>query len=505
MSQFGGLLREKSTSPEKLGYRMARPYQNQILAVVLFVAFGIVSATPVNSKPQVNELSARTGDSSEADSTTPATDARSFIAPVRVTKETQGVDWGHLIGQSLFFLGIENAFRCATEDGTREGFSNPFFRGYLNSVGNLHGWNDGDPFIVNYVGHPMQGAVSGYLWTQNDRAYRDIQFGQNRKYWKGKLRGAAYSYVYSVLFEIGPMSEASIGNIQSQYPQQGFVDHVVTPVIGLGWSITEDALDQYFIRYVERRTANRWTRLLIRSGLNPSRSMANVLALKRPWNRDNRPGVSSPQLQDSDFMDLQNAHRTASREVSPPVGVAPFEFTLTTKVRTFLGDGHGSPCIGGGGAGSIRLASEWQFVVDVSGCKMLGLQDNFSGDSLTYLAGTRWTAHPAGRWTPHLEVLLGGTKLTQELIYPQLKKEILAAATPSDNTNQLYLQYSKHWETNGFTIQAGTGLDVKLNNALSYRVANLEYFHSWNSELNGIRYQNGLQFTSGLVLRIGTW
>lgn len=246
-------------------------------------------------------------------------------------------------------------------------------------------------------------------WTQNDRAYRTIQFGQNRRYWKGKLRGAAYSYIYSVLFEIGQLSEASIGNIQSQYPQQGFVDHVVTPVIGLGWSITEDALDQYFVRNVERRTANRWTRLLVRSGLNPARSMANVLALKHPWNRDNRPGVSSPQLRDSDFMDVLNTRNSAPREVSPPAGVAPFEFTLTTKVRTFLGDGHASPCVGGGGAGGIRLASEWQFVVDVSGCKLLGFEDNLSGDSLTYLAGTRWTPHLAGRWTPHVE-LLGGAR-----------------------------------------------------------------------------------------------
>jgi hypothetical protein len=484
---------------------MAKPYRNHTLAVILLAALGVASATPVSGKPQAKEFLDRTDDSSEADSTTLATHTQPFIKPLRVATERQGVDWGHLVQQSLFFMSFENAFRCATEDGTRAGFSNPFFRSYLNSVGNLHGWNDGDPFIVNYVGHPMQGAVSGYLWTQNDRAYRDIQFGQNRRYWKGKLRGAAYSYIYSVLFEIGPMSEASIGNIQAEYPQQGFVDHVVTPVIGLGWSITEDALDQYFIRYVERRTANRWARLLVRGGLNPARSMANVLALKRPWHRDNRPGVSSVQLQDSEFMNLLNARNTAALKVSPPPGVAPFEFMLTTKVRTFLGDGHASPCVGGGGSAALRLASAWQFVVDVSGCTLLGLDNNVSGDSLTYLAGTRWTPRPAGRWTPHVKLLLGGTKLTQELIYPLLKKEILAAAKPSDNTNQLYLEYSKHRETNAFTIQVGTGLDVKLNNALSYRVADLEYFHSWDSELNGLNYQHGLQFATGLVLRIGTW
>jgi hypothetical protein len=372
-------------------------------------------------------------------------------------------------------------------------------------VGNLHGWNDGDPFYVNYVGHPMQGAVSGYIWTHNDRGYRDIQFGQNRKYWKGKLRGAAYSYIYSVLFEIGPISEATIGGIQSLYPEQGFVDHVVTPVIGLGWSIAEDAIDQYFIRYVERRTSKRLTRALVRGGLNPARSMANVMTFRLPWHRDNRPGIRSEQLQDSEFMEALGVRSTAQIESSPPPGVAPFEFNLTVSSKAYLGSDHGGPCVGGGSSGALRLASQWQFVVDVSGCKLLGLENNLSGDSLSYLAGARWTPHPSGRWTPHAEVLIGGTKLTQEHIDPQMEKAILSSAPKSVSTNLLHALYAKDWESNGLTIQAGSGLDVRLNSALSYRIANVEYSHSWTKELNGNNYQNGLQFTTGLVLHMGTW
>src|SRR3954453_24105158 len=214
---------------------MAKPDRSKSLALLLIAGFGFVSVTPVSSKPQANGFFPRADDSSKLASTTLGAGTQPLIKPVLVTTEKKGIDWEHLFRESLFFMTFENAFRCATEEGTRAGFSHPFFRGYLNSVGNLHGWNDGDPFIVNYVGHPMQGAVSGYLWTQNDRSYRDIQFGQNRRYWKGKLRGAAYSFIYSVLFETGPLSEASIGNIQADYPQQGFVAHVVTPVIGLGW------------------------------------------------------------------------------------------------------------------------------------------------------------------------------------------------------------------------------------------------------------------------------
>src|SRR5262245_28098233 len=131
---------------------MAKPYRNHKLAVILLAALGVASAAPVSAKPQAKEFFARTDDPSEADSTT----LGSIIKPVRVATERRGVDWGHLVQQSLFFMSFENAFRCATEEGTREGFSNPFFRGYLNSVVNLHGWNDGDLFIVIYVGHPMQ-------------------------------------------------------------------------------------------------------------------------------------------------------------------------------------------------------------------------------------------------------------------------------------------------------------------------------------------------------------
>jgi hypothetical protein len=479
---------------------------NRILIGIGFIVFGAVITLPVAAQSESGSLALYDNPLPAPDAAAPKTRGQSQFKPLQVASQRQdGVDWFHLVGQSVLFMSFENAFRCATEQGTRDGFSNPFFRGYLNSVGNLHGWNDNDPFLVNYVGHPMQGAVSGYIWTQNDRGYRDIQFGQNRRYWKGKLRAVAYSYIYSILFEIGPMSEASIGNIQQYYPQQGFVDQVVTPAIGLGWSIAEDALDQYFIRYVERRTSNSWARLLVRGGLNPARSMANVMAFKPPWYRSNRPGVRSAELRDGEFMEALGIRNTAPKGVSPSPGVAPFEFNLTAKVKTYMGENHAGPCAGGGSSGALRLASKWQFIFDVSGCKLLGLENNLSGDSLTYLAGARWTPRFAGRWRPHAELLVGGTKLTQEHIDPKLELAVEASASKSTPAYQVYPLYAKHWETNGFTIQASSGLDVKLNNALSYRVAKLEYSHSWTKDLNGINYQNGLQFTTGLVVHMGTW
>ncbi len=426
-----------------------------------------------------------------------------MIAVATPAKPERGIAWSHLLESSLTFLSVEHMFRYSTESGTRDAFHSAFWPGYLNSVGNLHGWADGDPFFVNYIGHPMQGAVSGFIWQHNDRAYRDVVFGENSRYWKGKLRGAAFSYLYSVQLEIGPISEASIGHIQAQFPQQGFVDHVITPTIGLGWTLAEDSLDRYVIRFVESRTNNAYVRLLARGGLNPSRSFANVMNRELPWHRDDRPGVFKPYPEAAvkSFM----ARATESRVAHPPPGVAPFEFTVTPNYRAYVGSDAKGSCIGGGGTAAFRVASEWQIVVDVNGCKMLDLPTNLSGDSLSYMVGPRWTPSTSSRWNTHAQVLVGGTKLTQERLFPEERAVVMATDPPAEQRNSLHHLYTKDWETNGFAVAAGTGVDYKINNALAFRVASLEYSRSWTQDLNGINYQNGLQVTTGLVLRMGTW
>jgi hypothetical protein len=121
------------------------------------------------------------------------------------------------------------------------------------------------------------------------------------------------------------------------------------------------------------------------------------------------------------------------------------------------------------------------------------------------MIGPRWTPSTAGRWNAHAQFLVGGTKLTQERLFPEEKETVIAAAPPADQGYPLHHLYTKDWDTNGFAIAAGTGVDYKINNALAFRVASLEYSHSWTQDLNGMNYQNGLQVTTGLVLRMGTW
>jgi hypothetical protein len=230
-------------------------------------------------------------DSSTNSSSSPLPQAAAS-APERI--QGNEVDWGAISSQSFLFLGIQHAFRLSTEPATRHNLRGPFWKDYAKSVQGLRGWDDGDPAIVNYVGHPIQGAVTNYIWTHNDPQGRTKRFGENG-YLRSRFRAMAYSTVYSTLFELGPMGEAGIGNIGIDNKGMGAVDLVITPTVGTAWQVTEDALDRYVIEKLEQKFPNnRVARLLIRGGLNPSRSFANLLRFKTPWHRDTRPGVNVP-------------------------------------------------------------------------------------------------------------------------------------------------------------------------------------------------------------------
>jgi hypothetical protein len=160
-------------------------------------------------------------------------------------------------------------------------------------VKSLRGWGDGDSFATNYIGHPMMGAVSGFIQAHNDPAGNNLELSLEKQYRSSRIKALAWTAAYSLQFELGLFSEASIGNVglnrrkTSKHPM-AFVDLAVTPVIGTGWLIGEDALDRFVIKRIERRTSSHLLRVLARSWFNPSRSVANLLRFKKPWRRDTR-------------------------------------------------------------------------------------------------------------------------------------------------------------------------------------------------------------------------
>jgi hypothetical protein len=100
----------------------------------------------------------------------------------------------------------------------------------------------------------------------------------------------------STQFELGPISEASIGNVgydsNTGMSKLGYVDLVVTPTIGTGFLIGEDIVDRYVLTKLEREIKNKYAKGTLRILLNPTRSFANVLRFKKPWYRDTRDSTN---------------------------------------------------------------------------------------------------------------------------------------------------------------------------------------------------------------------
>ena len=436
------------------------------------------------------------------------------------------VDWKSLFWQTSVSLGVMHGFRIAREQQTRDDLKGPFFADWFGAIGSMHGWNDGDEFHVNYLGHPMQGGVTGFMFVQNDRKYRRLEYDwHDPDYWKSRLRASGFAWAYSEQFEIGPASEASLGNIQRLYPAYGFVDHVVTPVFGLGWMVAEDVADKYVVKWIEARTTNPWVRALVRSWVNPCRSYANFMAFRRPWERYTRPGVTQYDPKSWKAAQAPKQKPTANGEVATGTFLAkpgqhkdgrdpfalPFRipsFELTAHYDFFhnspLGPTPGS-CNGGGATAAFALNRWAGAVIDVSGCKMSSSDANVSGDSLTYLFGPRFTYRKGDRWSLYLNILFGGQKLTREQIFPERIPTGDLTEWNKLPTWEQYAQISEVSEANGFAASVGGGVDLTVNRAFAIRLGNVDHLWSSIGDFNNVSYARGLRFSSGAVLRLGNW
>ena len=425
-------------------------------------------------------------------------------ALIKLSPPTPGdvkVKWRKLMEGSLRYLAIMHSFRLATEPATRDAFvNNPFWSGYMAALGAMHGWSDGDGYYENYLGHPMQGAVSGYIWIHNDPRYRYVQFGKDPNYWKSRLRAYAFAWAFSEQFEIGPLSEASIGQIQRYCCQYGFVDHVITPNGGMVWLVGEDILDRYAVRHIEDTTHNLGLRIAARIVLNPAQSFANLMNLEYPWYRENR---DAPSRYDGAMASYTNFLATQNQAAKTYPLVPSFEFTAAVPSVMRIG---GLSCLGGGGVAGFRVAEDWQWTVEAGGCTLgNSLPPDWSGDSLTFSTGPEWIRHSESRWSPHAHLRFGGQKITLQKTDPAKRKLIESRLPPGTNLNDYYDLFNTNYESTGLSLSMGGGVDYRLHPGLALRVANLDYLHSWLNPVYGRDFNTGVRFTTGLVLRIGTW
>ncbi len=205
-------------------------------------------------------------------------------------------------GVTFFF----ETWRVAFDPGMRWNISHkPFFHDWFASYSgyNMARWGDGDDFVVNDVGHPLEGAVFARNYLLNDPKSQAI-IGKNRRYWMSRLKALGWAAAWSTETEIGPMSETNFGNQggftyvpdcgitlsclnNPKYPKPpnnntGWTDFVVTPLVGMAWVLGEDTIDKYLVMPIAMKHRIIGGRIL-RSALEPSRSFAAVFSGRFPW------------------------------------------------------------------------------------------------------------------------------------------------------------------------------------------------------------------------------
>ena len=194
-----------------------------------------------------------------------------------------GVGLGTAFGQAIGFTIFQHVMRL-TEWKTRQELEGPFLRDWFTSVSHLgSNWDDDGKFAANYIAHPMGGAVYAHIYRQNDRQSPELGIGEPG-YGGMVLRASLFSLFMSTQFELGPFSEASIGNVGMRDPKKmGWVDLVITPTLGVMWMVGEDVIDAKVLKLMDGQQIV--LRNTVRFFLNPSRGAANLSRGKWPWYR----------------------------------------------------------------------------------------------------------------------------------------------------------------------------------------------------------------------------
>jgi hypothetical protein len=251
------------------------------------------------------------GDSVDRSASAPNQTASTyFIASVRKPAH-ENFHWGRALFESFVYFSIAQAY--VVHDDYRwvvidNGVPlNHYGRDYKQSLHTwIHsGWDDGDPKLYSYVGHPNEGALTAFIQIQNDPQGRTLELANSKAYWWSRFKAFWFAAAYSTQWSIGPLSELTIEKYgtKSRPPWThaatwpcyqhcvtgvGQVDVVITPVAGTGWVVGEDFLDKGIVRRLEAHTRNLFPIDLTRCALNPIRSGANILHGKRPWYRASR-------------------------------------------------------------------------------------------------------------------------------------------------------------------------------------------------------------------------
>src|SRR5208283_1273089 len=370
--------------------------------------------------------------------TSQAAGADGEASETRSLPEPQGFHWGRALSESLTFLLIEQAyvvhtdFRWVVSENGKP--FNHYWRDYKQSLSQwIHsGWDDGDPNWFGYIGHPIQGALTGFIQIQNDPRAEGLEFSNTKAYWWSRFKAGLWNAAYSTQWNLGPLSEVTVEKYGSKdrlpwthagtfpcsrncYTGVGQIDIVMTPLGGMGWLIGEDILDKKVVRRVEDATQNHFLIDTARVALNPLRAGANMLHGNHPWYRASRgaPGLA--------FVDERKSTASTTETLRAEIpnarvlnhGDLFFGYSNLGAVHCeVVASGKGTPCdpfsskvahLGGWTASAEKMYLRYfGFVADFRG--------EYGGVSQTnFLFGLRGGA-AAARFRPFAQALIGAAR-----------------------------------------------------------------------------------------------
>lgn len=379
--------------------------------------------------PEANAVDPRASLAENTEATDGASDSgETTIAPQSLRPE--GFHWRRALTESATFLVIEQAYVMHTDFNwvvSENGIPfNHYWRDYMQSLDTWahSGWNDGDPNWFGYVGHPIQGALTGFIQIQNDPQGEKLEFSKTKAYWWSRLKAGLWNAAYSTQWNLGPLSEVTVEkygtkdrgpwNYNGSYPCThhcltgvGQIDIVMTPLGGTGWLIGEDFLDKEVVRRVEADTQNRVLIDTVRVALNPIRGGANVLHGKSLWYRTSRDPQGMSLV--SDGTKVVSAHDTSKTQV-PDRGDVFFGYS-------HMGGSHCEVPISGAAIVCDPLSAKssnlsgWNLSVEKKYLRYFGAVADFSGQyggasQSNFLFGLRGGAS-IGRLRPFAEALFG--------------------------------------------------------------------------------------------------
>lgn len=456
--------------------------RSEVVASTVFVTNAESALAPITTEPPQNITSGAEEDTVPSASAVPAAEPKK-----------QSFHWGRALVESATFLVIEQAYVVHSDFGwvvSENGVPfNHYWRDYMQSLSTWthSGWNDGDPNWYGYVGHPIQGALTGFIQIQNDPQGERLEFSKTKAYWWSRLKAGLWNAAYSTQWNLGPVSEVTVEkygtkarppwNYDGSYPCShhcltgvGQIDIVMTPLGGTGWLIGEDFLDKEIVRRVEDSTQNRLLINTVRCALNPIRGGANILHGKHPWYRASR---------DYHIMRLSSDQKPVpSRQEAPKTQIPDhgdvfFGFSHTGSAHCLAPFSHETTeC--NSFSGKISNLSGWSTSVEKKYLRYFGAVADFSAQDggvsqISYLFGLRGGAS-LWRLRPFAQALIGAVHAHESGIEEK-----------SDTS---------------FAEALGVGLDVRLMRLLSWRI---EADEIQTSLLAVKRHNNRL--SSGVAIR----